>query len=83
MIHKLKTWTEYFEKVLDGSKAFEIRENDRNYKKGDLLLLQEYNPIKKRYTGREVLVKVNYIFYGGKFGLEKKYCIMSIERIEN
>lgn len=44
MKHDLKTWTEYFQAVKSGDKTFEIRENDRNFKVGDVLLLREFIP---------------------------------------
>jgi hypothetical protein len=85
--HKLKTLPEYFEKVLKGDKTFEIRENDRNFKENDTLILQEYIPNNPNlqsdgYTGREIRVKVPFIFFGGKYGLDQNYCIMSIKLIE-
>lgn len=43
-VHRLKTWPEYFTQVWDGHKTFEIRIDDRGYKVGDVLLLQEYWP---------------------------------------
>lgn len=60
-IHKLKTWPEYFLAVCQLKKQFEIRKNDRDFKVGDTLMLQEYNPNNKEYTGRVVDRKVTYI----------------------
>jgi hypothetical protein len=77
MTHELKIWPEYYEKVLWGTKKWELRKNDRNFKVGDFILLQEFNSVK--YTGREIQVEVTYILHGPSFGLEEGYCIMSIE----
>lgn len=44
MIHNLKTWPEYFRAVRNREKTFELRFNDRDFKVGDVLLLQEFNP---------------------------------------
>lgn len=42
MIHHLKTLPDYFQAVIDERKPFEIRENDRNFKVGDLVVLEEF-----------------------------------------
>lgn len=79
MIHELKTLPEYFEAVFMGYKTFEIRNNDRDFKKGDILILKEWNPKTEQYTGRELARTVTYVFEGGSFGLEKGFVIMSIQ----
>lgn len=53
-IHKLKILPEYFRKVKNGLKKAEIRFDDRDFMPGDRLLLQEWKPRKKEYTGREI-----------------------------
>lgn len=58
-IHELKILPEYFEAVVSGDKRFEIRKNDRNYKKGDILRLNEYQD--GQYTGRFHVVEITYI----------------------
>lgn len=35
MIHELKILSSFVRPILDGSKTFEIRENDRGFQKGD------------------------------------------------
>lgn len=45
--HDLKIFPRYFEEVVNGSKRFEIRKNDRDFKVGDEVLLREYNPEKR------------------------------------
>lgn len=59
MIHELKTLPEYFEAVRKGDKTFELRENDRDFKVGDYLALNEWDG--EKYTGRTTLVEVIYI----------------------
>lgn len=44
MTHDLKIWPTYFERVLDGSKTFEVRVNDRGYQQGDEINLREWDP---------------------------------------
>ena len=58
MIHELKIYPEYFEAVRNGTKRFELRKNDRDFRAGDYLALNEWD---ERYTGRTELVKVTYI----------------------
>ena len=43
MKHCLKTIQPYFADVENGTKTFEVRKNDRNFKIGDILFLQEYD----------------------------------------
>lgn len=42
--HTLKAWPPYFREVRDDLKLLEIRSNDRDYREGDVLVLQEYLP---------------------------------------
>jgi hypothetical protein len=60
-IHELKTWPEYFDAVRDGRKTFEIRRNDRDFKVGDVLLLQEYDLPTNQYSGYDVSRRITYI----------------------
>lgn len=56
MIHELKTLPEYFEAAMSGSKTFEIRRNDRDFRVGDYIALNEYLPDitdPYEYTGKE------------------------------
>ena len=59
MIHELKILPEYFEEVTSGRKQFEIRENDRNFKIGDQLILREWS--KNEYTGDSYKAEITYI----------------------
>ncbi len=61
MIIEKKTWPEAFQKVMDGKKKFDIRINDFDAREGDFLLLREWNPKTKVYTGREIKKKITYL----------------------
>lgn len=77
-VHKLKTWSKPFFAVTRGLKKFEVRKNDRDFKVGDVLVLKEYNPMAKEYTGETYSCTVIYILKGGQFGIEEGYVIMTI-----
>lgn len=59
---KKKIWPFAFQSILEGKKKFELRLNDFVVTDGDILILQEYNPEKKVYTGREIRKKVTYVY---------------------
>jgi hypothetical protein len=60
-LHTLKIWPDYFSAILDGSKTFEIRVNDRDYMEGDTLRLREYDIDTDTYTGREITRRVGWM----------------------
>ncbi len=43
MKHELKIWPQFYARVADGTKTFEVRENDRGFQKGDTVTLREFN----------------------------------------
>lgn len=76
MIHNLKSLPEYFRAVLEGTKTFEIRKNDRNFKEGDFVILQEWcerpetayylrnfreDEPKFEYSGGIVVAQITYV----------------------
>ena len=66
-IIKKKIWPEYFKLVKAGKKRFEVRLADFDIKEGDTLILEEWDPKTKKYTGRTIEKKVDYIL---KFNLD-------------
>lgn len=84
-IHDLKSWPVYFQPMQDGIKRFEIRRNDRNYLAGDILWLREWNPDTSAYTGRTLLVKVDYLIdkLPDNFGISLYgFVAMSISKVK-
>lgn len=78
MRHELKTWPVHFDRVVDGSKTFEVRKDDRGYQTGDTLVLREWDPAAPGYTGHVLEVGVGFIFRRG-FGLDcGEYVVMSL-----
>lgn len=55
-----KTWPELFQKVKSREKTFDVRLADFKCSKGDILVLKEWDPKTKTYTGRAVRRKVKF-----------------------
>jgi len=64
-LHELKVWPEYF--VTVQTRPFEVRKNDRDFKLADHLVLKEWDPKKKEFTGRQVERLVTHIFDGTEY----------------
>ena len=75
--HELKIWPEYFQAVWDGSKTFEVRKNDRDYKVGDMLVLLEWDPNKDEWTGSGICKRVTYILDAPEY-LKEGYVVMGL-----
>jgi len=56
-----KTWPYLFEKVLSGEKQFDLRIAEFECEVGDILVLREWDPEKKEYTGRELEKEITFI----------------------
>ncbi len=69
-IIKKKIWPEYFDAVASGKKKYELRLNDFKVNEGDILLLEEWNPETKEYTGRKVEKRVTYV---GRFKIDQLF----------
>jgi len=61
MIIKKKTWINGFEKILSGEKTFDTRLANFKCKPGDILVLEEYDSVKKKYTGRKIEKKITFV----------------------
>ncbi|MEQ7177802.1 DUF3850 domain-containing protein [Enterococcus thailandicus] len=77
MTHELKIDSNYFEDILNNFKKFEIRKNDRNFSKGDTVILKEIDS-NKNYTSRKITVKIIYIT---NYEQKKGYVVFGFERI--
>jgi len=66
-IIKKKAWPEWFEAVVSGKKQYDLRLNDFEVQEGDALVLEEWDPKTKQYTGRSIEKKVSYV---GKFKID-------------
>ena len=61
MKHIKKVWPEFFQKILEGKKNYEIRLGDWECCEGDILVLKEWNPETEEFTGRAIEKEVNYV----------------------
>lgn len=77
-VHQIRLGKVFFEDVYNGEKPFELRKNDRGYKKGDILEMMEFE--NGEHTGRFVRALVTYILEGFA-GLKEGYCILGIKII--
>lgn len=76
-LHELKIYPKYFEDVLNGSKRFDIRKNDRKFQVGDKVLLKEWDNIK--YSGRSIYAEIIYITDDRFHGLKEGYVVLGIK----
>jgi hypothetical protein len=85
--HPVKSWPHLFEAVLSGAKTHEVRRlSDRDYRVGDRLRLQEFDPNTSKYSGRELVVRVTYVTSVdtpcalSEESLHPDFCILSITK---
>ena len=65
-----KVWPAYFKAIASGKKNYELRLNDFEVGEGDTLILEEWSPETKDYTGKRVEKKVTYV---GKFKIDELF----------
>jgi hypothetical protein len=76
-IHELKVASGFYPDLINGSKKFEIRLDDRGFLVSDFLWLREMNE-EMQYTGSWVLFQVLYILDNEKYGTRPCFVIMSL-----
>lgn len=76
--HYLKIKPEYYRAIEKGEKSFEVRNNDRDFQKWDVLHLQEY--CGGEYTGREIIADVPYILNDPNY-CKEGYVVMQLANI--
>lgn len=77
--HKLKIWPSHYMDVSRGLKKAEVRFNDRDFKVGDLLSLEEFEPHEKRYTGQSMRTQITHILMSD--ALKDGYVVLSFGEI--
>lgn len=81
MTHELDSYIEQFEDIVKGLKTFMCGFDNRSFRVGDILKINEYDRDAILYTGRFVEVRVTYLQKGGENGLPEDFIIMSIKKI--
>ncbi|MDO8621610.1 MAG: DUF3850 domain-containing protein [bacterium] len=61
MRHEKKIQPPSFQAILDGRKTWELRLADWECAPGDVLVLREWDPERKEYTGRILEKEVTYV----------------------
>lgn len=80
MVHKLKIHPQFFDAVANDIKPFEIRKNDRNFKVGDAVLLQEFDG--ETYTTRATQKVITYVLDDPQYCL-CGYVILGLKGCDN
>jgi len=75
--HELKCWRPYFAAVASGAKTAELRHNDRHFKAGHEILLQEWNRQTRTYTGASILLTITHVATGTAVGIPNGYALLS------
>ena len=65
-----KCWPEWFAKFCSGERTFELRLADFVLKTGDVLVMEEYDPKTKEYTGRIAKFKCKKVEHSAKNPLQ-------------
>jgi hypothetical protein len=80
MVHAVKTLPEYFKLSAEGKKPFEIRINDRPYREGDFLALNEWSE-DDGYTGRCIIEQIICIIDNPDW-CKEGYIVMGVEPVK-
>lgn len=87
-VHEVKSWCAFFQAFKSGAKKHDMRDMfDRDYKVGDVLILNEYDPFKGEYTGEKLAMRITYITSRdtpcafSSAALSRDFCILSLERL--
>lgn len=80
--HKLKLNIDFCEAVLNGTKTFEIRKNDRNFKMGDLIKFKPVNNDGEEgyHKVQNRTYKITYIL--DNWGLKEGYVVLAIKEVK-
>ena len=77
--HILKTLKGPFDDHRVSGKGSEVRQNDRDFQKGDIVILREWSGMFQKYTGRKSLFEISHI--EDRHGMQKGWVVLSWKRM--
>lgn len=88
MNHNVKSWGMFYQDILTGKRTSDIRKNDRRYAVGDILNLNEFDPVTGKYTGHQQNVEITYLQCNksnpcaiSRDALHDDYVVLSIKKL--
>lgn len=81
MTHQLKIWESFANCVLDGSKTFEVRKNDRGFQKGDIIdfVVMDDGGVCHNYFHQLNGKRYEITYVLSDWGIEKGYVALGIK----
>lgn len=80
--HNLKTLPVHFKEVYAYNKTGELRFNDRDFKLGDFLILEEWDSV-SLYSGRRVQAMITHVLTSEEFqGLKEGFVLLSMSGLK-
>jgi hypothetical protein len=88
MVHHVKCNPPHYQDIAIDVKRADLREDDRDYRAGDILHLREYDPTPTPYddpctivgyTGRCCIRRITHVLLGGQFGLDYTAVALSLK----
>lgn len=87
MQHTLKIDEKWLPRIMDGQKTSEIRLNDRDYQKGDVITFQPVNDESQKimmFTSKRPVYEITHVLNSNQFpeALKPGYCVLSIQPLK-
>ena len=84
-MHDIKCWPMHYDRLIDGSKRFEVRKNDRDYQVGDKLWIREWDPKAREYTERDIVFLISYIMspHSCMAAMQSDFVILSLNEVSD
>lgn len=84
MTYEIKIENSFIEPILNGSKTFEIRKNDRRYQKGDHIVFipfDERGVLDNTHPIKSHIYEITYVLSG--WGIKKDYVVFSFRELNS